>query len=199
MKPLHQRKHDRITWGGSPSRDTIAADHAVAPFDRVSREMEATWGIDRLATLVSPDTAAKFGRTLGSLNAALDANDPERVADRAAACIRGLQAMDREARTLGHVPPSSGVIVHELDGWKFGLLPDHALWRQAEAEHSGLPIYTLREIGVLLQAAEGNHPLLAATREAFPGSEVVAVRKQRRGPVPDDEIPLPAPDDELPF
>lgn len=184
-----RRRYDRILDGGSPSRDEMAVDYAVAPFGRRVEEADRTWGVDALVTLVSPETAAKYGRTLASLNAAIDAGDAERAADRAAACVRGMDAMDKEARAQGHVPPSSGVIVHDLDGWRFGVLPDPALWRIAEQEHPGLRIYTIRELGVLARAAEDNHPLLTAVKTEFPGATVTDIRK-RRGPVPDDEIPF---------
>lgn len=189
MKPLRQRKHDRLLNVSDTTRDEMAVDHAVAPFDRAVRESDRIWGTDRLPELVSPETAAKYGRTVSSLNAAITANDAERVADRAAACIRGLAAMDAEARSAGHQPLRSGVIVGDLDGWRFGILPDMEMWTVAEQEHPGLPCYSLREIGLLIRAAEGNHPLMEAARQAFPGSEIVAIRPQRSGPPPNDEIP----------
>jgi hypothetical protein len=186
MKPLRQRKHDRITYGGAP-RDEMAVDHAIAPFDRRAREADATWGTDRLVALVAPETAARYGRTLASLNDAIAAHDAVRAADRASACIRGMDALDAEARSLGHEPPKSGVIVCDLDGWTFGVLPDPDLWRIAEAEHPGLRIYTIRELGVLARAAEQGHPGLADVKDAFPGAEIKRMRER-----------LPA-HDEIPF
>lgn len=185
-----RRRYDRILDGGSPSRDEIAVDHALAPFDRKVRESEAVWGIDRLPSLVSPDMAGKYGRTLASLNAAIDAGDAERAADRASACIRGMEAMDREARSAGHTPPASGVVVHDLDGWRFGVLLDPDLWRIAEAEHPGLRIYTVRELGILARAAEDGHPLIASAKDAFPGAAIVDIRERRKQPPHDDPIPF---------
>lgn len=186
MKPLRRRAHDTL-MNGPANRDELAVDHAVAPFDRTVREMNATWGLDRLAELVSPDTAAKYGRTLASLNAAIAANDADRAADRAAACIRGMMAMDAEARANGHTTPKSGTLVIEVDGRKFGFLPDPALYRQAMAEHPNTTIRTLRELVVLIKAAEIAHPGLADVLDAFPGAEITAVRKRTKL---DDPIPF---------
>lgn len=188
MKPKRQGKHDRLTYGGGAvAKEEMAIDHAMAPFDRAARAADETWGTDRLIEMVSPETAVKFGEALAKMNEAISANDPEAVAFRAAVCVRGYAAMDAEARRLGHTPPSSGVIVYDLDGWVFGVLPDGRLWRQAEQEHPGLRVYTIREVGLLLRASEANVPLLDSIKSSFPGAEVVAIRKKRE-PLIDDEI-----------
>lgn len=189
MKPLRQRKHDRLTWGGSPSREEIAVDHAVAPFDRVAREMEGIWGVDRLPHLVSPETAAKFGRTLGSLNEAITANDPDRAADRAAACIRGLRAMDAEARQAGHRPPDPIVIETQQGDHHFGVLIDGAQLAIAQAQRPGLAIYTLQEVSVALQWLD-KQALVSGVKQAFPGATVTAIRHRPKQEDFEDAIPF---------
>ena len=186
-RPRFQRKHDRIANPGQTTREQIAVDHALAPFDRAAREMDTRWGIDRLPEMVSPETAARYGRTLGSLNAAIDAEDVETAHDRAAACIRGMKAMDAEAVALGHCPDAAPVVV--LDGFDFGILLDDRQWRKAEKQHPGLRLYSLRELAVLAQAAEGNHPLMAPVKDAFPGATVKAVRSKLEKEL-GDEIPF---------
>jgi hypothetical protein len=197
-RPRPRRKHDRVTWSGA-SREDIAVDHAILPFDQAARLMDARWGIDRLPALVSPETAARYGRTLGSLNAAIEATDEARATDRAQACIRGMAAMEAEARAAGHVPPTSGVLEADIDGFRFGILPDPAMWRIAEREHPGLPIYTLREISVLLRAKDTADGMVAAVKSAFPCAEVTAIRPKQKQP----ELPTPPDgaffDDELPY
>jgi hypothetical protein len=188
MKPQRQRRHDTLLMGSS-TRGQMAVDHAIAPFDRVAREMDATWGIDRLPSLVSPETAAKYGRTIASLNEAIEAADEFRAADRAQACIRGMAAMDAEARAAGHTPPSSGVLVCDDGEAPWGLLPDHTLWKQATEEYPGMRIYTLRELGVLIKAAEDGYPGLADVRDAIPGVEIKRMAQGKRENL-DDEIPF---------
>jgi hypothetical protein len=195
-RPRFQRKHDRFTGGGASPAD-IAVDHALAPFDRLARLMDAKWGIDRLPGLVSVGMAAKYGRTLASLNAAIDTADEARAAARTQACNRGMLAMDAEALAAGHTPPTSGVLEHDLDGWRFGVLPDPTMWRIAEREHPDLPTYTLREIGVIIRANDSRAAMIAATKAAFPGAEVTAIRPKGTTKPPTDETLFE--DSEIPF
>lgn len=186
-RPARQRKHDRLTWGGQTTREELAIDFAVAPFDRKAREMDRRWGVDRLPELVSPETAAKFGRTMASLNAAIDTNDAERAADRAAACVRGLDAMEREAQQLGHEPLEPPVEIVDVEGWRFGLLLDDRLWKRAAEANPGLRLYTVRELAVLALAGKANHPLMGAAKDAFAGAKIERVTI---GNQPEDEVPF---------
>ena len=187
MKPRRQRKHDRLTSGPSTAEE-VAIDHAVAPFDRAVREADKTWGIDRLPELVSPELAAKWGTAVGLLNEALAGTDTGRVAAVVAGCLRGLAAMDAEARSRGHTPPDPIVIETQQDDHHFGILLDGALWQRAQEQRPGLRLYTLREVSVALRYLDSEGVRSVAT--AFPGAEIVAARCQRSGPVPDDPIDL---------
>jgi hypothetical protein len=142
--PRRQRHGDRILQPGATAAET-ACDHAVAPFDRLARQMDATWGIDRLPELVSPETAAKYGRALGFLNEAIDAADPARTAAAATNCIRGMHAMDAEARAAGHTPPEPRVALIEHDGAVYGLVDDIRDWQAAERAHPGVVIVSARQ------------------------------------------------------
>jgi hypothetical protein len=64
--------------------------------------MEMKWGCERLPSLVAPATASLFGSAKAKLDAAIQANDPQEVARRAAVMIRGWSKMDAEATERGH-------------------------------------------------------------------------------------------------
>jgi hypothetical protein len=172
MKPQRQHKHDRLVTPGGSSAE-IACDHAVAPFDRVCRDAERTWGIDRLPELVPPDMAARFGKAMGVLNAAINADDPDATTAAAANCIRGLQAMDAAARAAGHQPIAPEAWEFEIDGKPCALLRDDRAWPAYAAQRPGVRVYSLREVSLAL-AAYGQ--TVAAVKDALPGAAVSAVR-----------------------
>lgn len=159
----------------------IRCDHACAPYDRLTLEMDQKWGIGQLPSLVSTATAEKFGRVIARLNAAINADEPATVAVEAATAMRGLVAMDAEAAASGRTPFCVDVWEYDLDGHHFGIVRDVTSWKTAEAMHPTLRIYTMREVANAL-AAYGQ--TVAAVKDAFPGAEVVAVRD--RSPIESD-------------
>ena len=173
MKPLRQNKHDRLMTPGASSAE-IACDHAVAPFDRVCRDYERKYGIDRLPELVPPEMAARYGKAMGVLNAAINAEDPDATAAAAANCIRGLHALDAAATAAGHQPISPAVWEYTHEGYTFGIIRDVEEWPAAAAIRPGLTLYTLREVAVALAASRN---AVVAVKAAFPGAQLAAIRQ----------------------
>lgn len=186
-RPMRHKAHDRLTHHGASATE-IQCDLATGPFDRVAREMDRTWGQDRLPDLVRPETAARWGTAMANLNAALDATDPQLVVARVNACLRGFTAMDAEARAAGHRPIKAEAWEIEVDGVTCAILRDDAAWPAFAAERPGVRVYSLREVSNALAAYGG---MVAAVKEAFPGARVTAIRK----PTPletelNDEVPF---------
>lgn len=173
MKPFRQKKNDRLITPGASSAE-IAADFAAAPFDKAMRDAERTWGIDRLPELVAPEMAAKFGRAVALLNEALDSGDADKAAAAAANCVKGIAAMDAAARAAGHQPISPDFWEYDLDGFRFVVIRETAEWPAVAAQRPGWSIYSLREVANALKAYGQT---VVAVKDAFPGAEVVAVRK----------------------
>ena len=187
MKQRRTNRPDRLITPGATDVE-IRCDHAVAPFDRLALDMERTWGIDRLPGLVSPATAEKFGRAMAHMNAMINEGKPVEVAAAAVNCMKGLAALDAEARSLGHSPACPLVWHYEHEGKRFGVVQDVADWPPVAAEFPGLTIYTMREVANAL-AAYNIQPLIGAVKQAFPGAEI-----KRREPTElekqlEDEIP----------
>jgi len=150
-KPKRQKKSDRLLYSGI-SKEEMACDMAVAPMDRLAEHFETVWGIDRLPELVSPATAAKYGSAMAKLNAALASNDPAEVQLRAEVVMRGLHAMDAEAKQLGAQPASTEVWEVELNGQTVGIMRDARNWKAIKANRPNLELVTLREVAVALAA-----------------------------------------------
>ena len=185
-RPMRHKAHDRLTYSGA-SKTEVECDLALGPFDRVARDMNRKWGLDRLPDLVSPETAARWGTAMANLNAAIDAQDPAVVVARVNACLRGFAKMDEEATAAGHKPIVPEAWEFDMDGKTCAVLRDDAAWPAYQADRPGVRIYSLREVANAL-AAYGQ--TVAAIKDAFPGSQVSAVRK----PTPleaelNDEIP----------
>lgn len=187
-RPRRERKGDRLL-NPDATRVEIQCDYGVAPLDRVALEYDRKWGIDRLPEIVSTDMADKYGFSIGKLNEAIQANDPEQTKAWAAVCIRGLHAMDAEATKLGRKPASGAYTEYNLDGWKIGILHDDAEWRTAEADRPDLKFFTLREAAIALKTKIDTPPI-AAVKAAFPGARVVEHRPTPMGKLIGDEIPF---------
>lgn len=186
-RPNKARKTDRIVHPGV-SPEEMRCDMATAPFDRVTRDMERTWGIDRLPELVSVNTAEKWGAAIAKLNSAIAANDPEEVKSRVEVCIRGYAAMDAEARAAGHQPSDPAIWEYEYEGHRFGIIADGREWPAAYAKRPGLTIYTMQEVAIALRASKAANPVIEAVKQHFPGGYISDIREL-----------IEAGGDELPF
>lgn len=188
--PLRKPKFDRLMNPGASAAE-LRCDYAVAPFDRVALDMERLWGIDRLPELVSPELAERFGRAMAHLNDCMNNEDPTATAAAAENCIRGLKALDAEARRLGHQPVTPEVWFVEQDGYRFGIIRDVTEWPPVAAAHPGVTLYTLKEVATALLAHRSALPAIDAVKAAWPGTQIAAVRQRS-----ETEEYL---DDELPF
>jgi len=186
MKHHRQNRPDRLLTPGATA-DEIRKDHAAAPFDRMAIEADRTWGIDQLPALVTPALAEKYGRAVAHLNDRINNGTPDEVAAAAANCVKGMIAMDAEARALGRTPITPDVFEYEHEGHHFGIVRDVAVAAIAEAQRPGITIYTMREVAVALHAARH---AVAAVKDAFPGATVTAIRPLSPiGQDIDDELP----------
>jgi hypothetical protein len=187
-RPRREKKSDRLICPGATSSE-IACDYAIAPFDRVALDMERRWGVDRLPELVTPALAAKYGAAMAYLNDCINQGDAEGCAAAAANCIKGLAAMDAEARSLGHKPAPAEVWLYELDGHRFGIIRETGDWTTLQESHPGLTLYSLREVAIALQSYKSALPKIEAIKAAFPGAEITAVRSKLAEEL-DDLIPF---------
>jgi hypothetical protein len=172
-RPQRHQKHDRLMHSGATEAE-VKTDFALGPFDKAARAMDAKWGVNRLPDLASPATGQRWAQAMVNLNAAIGAADPELVAARVAACLRGFDLMDKEAEAAGHHPITPEAWEFEIDGKVCALLRDDAAWPAYSAMRPGVRVYTIREV-VNALAAYGQ--TVAAVKDTFPGAQVTAIRK----------------------
>ena len=176
---------------GNPVAEAI--HHALLPLDKTATEMEFKWGCERLPSLVSPETAARFGSAKGKLDAAIQANDPQGVALRAAVMIRGWIKMDLEATERGHKALSPEIWSHTTStGFKVAVARSNAEAINAirtDKRLENVAVYSLDEIGRILEA--DSYRLLDEVKKTWPESVVSDVRKKKgTAPLFDDEVPF---------
>jgi hypothetical protein len=176
QRPKRQKKDDRVLFKQATAAE-IKCDSALAPLDGASNEMDKRWGIDRLPELVSPDSAARWGKAMAGLNAAIDAQDADKTKFWVEICIRGLNAMDAEAVALGRPISDPMIWEHEYEGTVYGIIEDGREWPAAYAKRPGIAIHSMREVAVALH--EHRNGLVNAVKLAFPGAEVKAVRRPK--------------------
>ena len=185
-KPGRQKLEDRLISPSAASPEGIGCDMALGGLDRMAREMDRKWGVDRLPDLVSPEMAAKYGSAMGKLNAAIRESDVAHTVARVEVCVRGLKAMDAAADAAGVDQSDPEIWEYELDGHTFGIIADGRDWPAAYAKREGLTIHTMREVALALK---NYGQTVLDVKQAFNGAEVVAVRKIKEK-IEYEEIPF---------
>jgi hypothetical protein len=174
MRHRKTQKFDSLTAPDLTATDTMV-HFAVAPLDKATRDMDRKWGVDRLAELVMPQMAARFGSAVAKLNDAITANDPALTSHHAAVCIRGLSAMDAEAEANGAPKASPDVWEIEVDGMKVGVHRDNADWPAIQSARPDLTLFSLRQVATALKAYSLTADVLATTQSHFPDANVVRI------------------------
>lgn len=173
--PRRKRKSDRLIVPGA-SATQIRCDFILAPFDEASRIMDRKWGVNRLPELVSVETAEKFGMAMSHLNEMIDLEDTDKLTVAVKNAIKGMAVMDKEAEDAGKPQARSEVLEYDLEGFRFGILPDAAQWPSAQAERPDLRLFTLREIAVALKAMKTDFHLIDTIKQQFAPAEITAIR-----------------------
>lgn len=189
-KIKRERLHDRLLHGPA-TKEEIVTHAVVAPFDRERRRMDEKWGIDRLEELVDPVKAARWGEVMAELNEAIEANDPERTKAAVETALRGFAVMDAAAEAAGFQKLPPEVMEGEVDGFRFAVMQDDRFWKAYEKMRPGVPMFSLRQVGLALKANLEANPVIREVKKHFPNSRITSVR-----PRSDIEREL---DDEIPF
>lgn len=189
-RPRRQKRGDYLL-DRHATQIEIQCDKAVAVMDRLARQMDERWGVDRLPELVSIETAQKYGSALAKLNAALEAKDPAEVAKRAQVCMRGLKVMNDEAEAAGQPKASAVYWEAEVDGFHFAVMHDDAHWKACQAERPDLRFFTMREIGVALRALKIDNPIFSEIKKHFPAAQIESIAERAsESKTLDDPIPF---------
>lgn len=179
-RPTYQKKTDRII-NPQATQDEIKCDVALAPFTRACEVMDKRWGINRLPTLVSPETLAKWGTAMAGLYAAEDDKNPDKVAKWAEICIRGLNAMDAEATAANQTQSDPNIWEYEFEGVTYGIIEDGRQWPAAYKKRKDLMMFNMREVAIALDAHR--NALVRQVKQSFPSAQITAIRSQ-----PDDNL-----------
>lgn len=169
-RPCHRKgRFDRLFNPGATAKD-IEVDVASSPFDRACRDMDRVWGTDQLPGLVSVDMAARYGRAVAALNAAIEAGDPVATAQNAANCVKGLAALHSAAETAGAPKANPAIWEYDCEGFRFGIMADDFAWQAAKAARPDLLLFSMREVANALRAYQATHaePSAAPQRIASP-------------------------------
>lgn len=185
-RPKRTRKSDRLLVPGA-TKTEIMCDHAIAPLDRLALEMDMIWGIDQLPERVSSEMASRYGAAMAHLNECIAEGDPEKCTAAVANCMRGLKAMDAEARASGATPATGEFWEYELESdderpaFRFAIMRDGYEWQTAKAKRPDLEFYTLREVAIALRV-HAKSKVVDAVRENFPAAEITNIKLTKPKP-----------------
>jgi len=176
LKPARQQDAPADQW--------LEIQNALAPLDRLAREMELKWGCGRLPALVDPDLAARFGRAQDKLNEAIRLNDPMEIARRVGVVMRGWEALDAAAMEIGADKLPARTIGVEHGGRAWVVVLDPVDYDKARADHiGGGRVVALAELIEAYKIVSGR---IAGVLEAFPGAQIRAPSGARL----DDPLPF---------
>jgi len=163
--------------GAPPTRHGQISDMQVIIncVDQRGREMDERWGFGRLPMLVPIDWAERFHAQLKLFNAAVWEFNSTLVRQHGNAMLRAYDRLDELAREAkGEQLP--------VDQWEFEteqgliiLVRDLRDTCRAQRHGRQAQVWSLDEIASVI----GHHPILVATKNAFPGAQVVSVRPSR--------------------
>lgn len=152
-------------------------------YDRELASVEKHWGVDRLPYLVGHETRTRWWRAADALNAAVEANDADRVEALVANMRRGLVRLAEEAQANGQAPLSPDTIETPLpDGKVLRIVrtwPEHAD-RVEKDPH--VVTWTVEEVARVVAA----YSPVNAVKDAFPGATVTEARSQLSKELNDD-------------
>jgi hypothetical protein len=162
---------------------------AMKPVDAIAAEIELRWGVGKLETLVTPETAAKFESARAKLDVAMFNKDPELVIKRAGIMKRGWEALEAEALRLGHkpMPPelwyATAPQEYGDDKAEFVIAKDNSAATLAQTD---LPVYTVTEVARIIRSWR-NQSDVHKVKSVFAGAEVVRIDEDM---IDDKEIPF---------
>ena len=163
--------------GAPPTRHGQISDMQVIIncVDQRGREMDERWGFGRLPMLVPIDWAERFHQQHKLFNAAVWEFDLLAVRQHGEAMLRAYDRLDELAREAKGEPLP-------VDQWEFEtaqglviLVRDLRDTGRAQRHGREAQVWALDEVASVI----GHHPILVATKNAFPGAQVVSVRPSR--------------------
>lgn len=158
----------------------IAGQAHIDGADATAIEMERRWGAGRLRLLVSPELREKFDRQRYLFNAAIWHGDLEAVRRESERMIKAWQALDRAADTAAQLPLLPLVWEVALaDGTVAAIVPDAVNAKRVLVEGRQVVVYTLEEIGRMLE----RYQEVTKVKEAFPGATVTQIRQSIEDPL----------------
>jgi hypothetical protein len=177
----------------------IAAQASIDVADQVATEMELKWGCGRLRLLVQAELTERFDRQRYLFNQSVWHGDLEMVRREATRMCAAWRKLDQAATAACAKPLSPQVWELTLgDGTVAAIVPDNAHAHAVIAQGRKLAVYTLDEIGRMLD----DYRAVTSAKLTFPGAEVTAVRRPTGDPldaIVDTHPHLDAPmDDDMP-
>ena len=159
--------------------------YALKSVDAAARKMEQKWGADRLSSLVSTETAYKFGGAKAKLDQAIASNDPLAVRQKAEVMVRAWKALDDEAEDNGAKAVSPEVwSATGADNKKYAFVQSNAEAWKVTPELDGVNVYSIDEVVRILDNEA--MALLGKVKDTFPKAKVTKITESELN----DEVPF---------
>ena len=158
------------------ANEQAIADASLEQLDELATAMERRWGVGRLPKLVDAALAVRFQSQRDRLDEAIRAGEPAAMSVQAEATIRAWRALDANATKAGwpHLDAAIWEATLPATGEVIAIVRDAAeASKVAKSRIGKATVWTLAEVAIAIEAFGGT---VRATKAAFPGAEVKAVR-----------------------
>jgi len=171
------------------SFNTDLINGALKPLDKYASDLEREWGVGKLQTLVSPETASKFEAAKIKLDAALLYEaDINAIINKINVLMRGWTALEKEARSNGYKPlPPDAWYCSVADEDGMGDYTCIVVKDSCDAsiiKKQGVQVYSLEEVARIIRLFNKKVDAADNIKKIFPDSKITKIK------LTDDEIPF---------
>jgi hypothetical protein len=163
---------------------------ALVEHDAFVRDVEAEWGMDRLADLVPEDLAMRFYKQSQKFADAIDRNDGKEVQHQVQVMKRAYAALIEAAKKAGHKPLTGEHWATKLvDGKTLAITRDRYEVSKVARDNPGYVVYSIEEVANIISAREKKMTdRINEVKAAFPGAYISSITASDE-PL-NDEIPF---------
>ena len=169
------------------SFNTDLINGALKPLDKYASDLEREWGVGKLQTLVSPETASKFEAAKIKLDAALLYEaDVNAIINKINVLMRGWTALVNEAKANGYkpLPPDAWYCnVADEDG-DYTCIVVKDSCDASIIKKEGVQVYSLEEVARIIRLFNKKVDAADNIKKIFPDSKITKIK------LTDDEIPF---------
>lgn len=184
MRQQKKKKPDPITNHDDFASVTWESIYqSLRPLDAIVNKLEQRWGVDRLVSLVTVETAAKFGSAKAKLDAAVQDGDVDLVQKKANVMMRAWMALDKEATSSNATPVKPNIwSAKGDDGQIYAFVQTLAEAQKVSKDSKDVRVFSIDEVVRIIEGEQMK--LVGSVKDVFADATIISSQHL------DDEVPF---------